>query len=233
MTQFSLDYPDYVRTFASTRDLLYVKLSSNINAPEVSPVIAVGNLPYIGVKMLGQLQAVRFNFEWFFDAAGTSLSTNDIIDIRDTVTFDQTIPVKGLFLKITATPFGGASSTYTLSVFGAPNPYVTNETNRFALLDQENPRIIVPGTTGPVALTRMYAGLASWANFSDATNFIVQLEYIAADGTVRHLLRNDQTSPKSPQWLVLAPMPMQITYINNDGVSRNFWHALTGRTFNV
>ncbi|HEU5219176.1 MAG TPA: hypothetical protein VFU23_10985 [Gemmatimonadales bacterium] len=233
MTQFSLDYPDYVRVFASTRDLLYVKLSSNIAAPEQSGVIACGNLPYIGFKLLGQLNAVSINIEWFFDSAGTQLSTNDVIDIRQGVTFDQTIPVKGVYVRFTATPFGGANSTYTLAVFGSATPYTSNETNRFVLLDQENPRSIAPGVTGPVALTRMYAGLASWTHFSTALDWVVQLEYIAADGTVRHLLRINQNTPTGPQFLMLAPMPMQITYINNDAAAKNFYHALTGRAFNV
>lgn len=228
----SLDYPDYTRVFAAARNLLYLKLSSAIVAPEVSGALAVGNMHSIGLRILANVNHVRITVDWFFDAAFASLVTTDKIEIRQGGTYDQTITCKGAFARITATGLPAGSCTYTLVVYEAPFDFTSQLTPNDNVLLNADTVTVLAGLTTPFEATRVMTGPAQFFGMSiGATTWTIRVQSIDGSGAIKTFLRIDQTMPTNEHTLYLPACTARITIQNADAVDRNFLFNLSAKPF--
>src|SRR5262245_48303061 len=198
MTQAILEYPDWIRTFSNARELLYLILAKAIVANDPSPPIPTGNHPHVNIRAIGNVNNTTLLCEWFLDAALTLFTASDTIDVRAGSFFDQTIPVKGAFLRITAQPKPAGTCTYTLVVYSMPHATVSHSTIATSTLLTLNPQNVGAGATvGPTEISREYAGPAVFTVNHDmlaGEAWNVTLESIDAGGVVRLIRRLNQNS---------------------------------------
>jgi hypothetical protein len=227
-----LDYPDYTRTFASARNLLDVILSKAITASDVSGAIATGNIHSVGCRIIANVTHVRITLDWFVDQALTSKTSTDVIDVRQGQLFDQTIPVKGAYLRRTADGFPGAACTYSLLLYEMPTGAVPHNDTTTTVLFNSNGTSRPAGVSGPFEAGRVYAGNAvGFVSSDSAAAWSLLIETIQADATVRLLARIDNTSPRIPFLIHCPPLTTRWTLNNGAAGNQLFWISLVALPF--
>lgn len=224
-----LGYPDYRHTFAAARQLLYQDVANSISAPLVSPAIPIGNLSDIGIFLLATTNHVRVSFDWFLDQALTMQITTDNVEVRGTKVFDQTIRVKGSFLRITITPFGGPPSVYSLSVYEAAGPAMSQRNAAGNNIISQDGVSVAATTTTTLDAGFVAGGLGAFLAYSsDATTWAVILRSIGADGATRIYSRvNQAAASQGPQVIATPNTLMQVQFVNGDASARTFFAYLS------
>ena len=218
-----LGYPDYVRTFATSRQLLFLDFNVTFGAVQVSGAINTGNTHSIGIRSVNSANHLRITIDWFLDSALTALITSDVIDTRQSIPFDQTVTVKGPFARVTRTPFGGASSTWSLLIYEAPYESVTQQAPTANLIMAANGTNVAASTTITQDSNRVWAGPATLTMFfTTTTSWDMTLFSLQADGTLIALARADDTHIINCQNIYLPTTPLRISVHNGDGGAAHF-----------
>lgn len=223
-----LDYPDFIHTFAAARNAFINDVGIVINANNVYPTFATGNLHSLGILFQDTNNHARLQILWFLDQAMTALLTQDQVDLRQNSTFDQSIPVKGSYCQITVIPFGGVSSTYNLRVYEMPTDALSQRASRENMLFFNNGVSVPATTTTTITATRVAAAEAAVMMYSsDAAAWSCQMKATDSAGSVFTLSRSDNKFPIVGNTLFLPACVVSIDLTNGDAAPRTFWAQIT------
>jgi hypothetical protein len=222
--------PDWFRTFATSRTIFARQIANSISSPLTLPVLALANMENVGIYFQGIINPGQIIFQWFEDQALTLSLTTDVIEVIAGTSFDQTIPVKGPFATLQINPQGATPFTYTLIVYEAPHPAITQPFATGNLLIEED-GVSVPATsTTTVTASRVYCGPISIIAYSvDAASFSVDVQAQRAGGAIHSLSRVDQVSPRTHHLLYTPAIPLVINMNNHDAAARQFYVFVTAK----
>jgi hypothetical protein len=216
--------PDWLRTYAAAR-VVFVN-DGNVQA---NPVVrhgplAVANISYLGIQCTAQsASGILLLIEWFIDSAMTILITFDEVDVNNGGLFDQTIPVKGPYCRVSAFAEPAGPVTYSLVVYESSESSISQRGETDNILIATNSQSV--GANGATTLStgRVWSGPASLQAYSDnATTWNVDLEYVTTGGTTQSFLHLNQALPVQVHQIYLPPAPIKVALRNFDASARNF-----------
>lgn len=216
--------PDWLRTYAAARVVLVNDAGIQANPSVVHGPLAVANMGYLGIFLMAQSSAgILLVIEWFIDSAMTIRITVDQVDASVSADFDQSIPVKGPYCRITAFAEPVAPVTYTLIVYESSEPFISQRSETDNILLAGNNNSVPANGAATLTPSRVWAGPASFQGYSDnATTWNIDLEYVTTSGTTQSFLHLNQALPVQVHQIFLPTAPVKVAIRNFDASARNF-----------
>jgi hypothetical protein len=222
--------PDWIRTFATSRTILTRQIAASVSVNTTFPVFAFANMDTIGISFQGIINPGQLILQWFQDAAMTQSLVVDEIEVLQGQTFDQTIPVKGPFAALTISPQGGTPFIYTLIIWEAPSPAITQPFPNANVIMSSSATSVGAGATVTVRPVVVMAGPATFLAYSDnAAAWNTELLFERAGGATGLMIHLNQAVPIKVHATYLPTCPARIDLRNFDGAARNFIYALVAK----
>lgn len=223
-------FPDWQRTFSAARNVLVNVGPKAIVANDVSAIIPVVNMASLLIDFQTSINNGTLVVIWYIDAGGTIETTQDVIDVRTNVYYEQTITVKGPFVQFTVEPKPAGSCTYFLRVSEAASDSVSQVDASDSILIATEQVSIAAGATRIDRPGRVLAGPASFFAVSlDAAAWqsVLSCEF-ADNGTLDWGFISPKTQITT-QGVYLPSVPVRVDTTNNDGVARTFIITVTAK----
>jgi len=222
-------YQDFNRVFAGAQNQLLQVLGSTIAAPTVLGTFTTVNLHSIGISLLPTANHIQLTIEWFATFPIGVQTTSDAIFIRANGVFDQTVTVKGAFCRITATPFGGATSTYSVIVYEATSSSIAHTQVQDSILTQFQVFNVNAGAVASVEPTRVIAGPAVWFAASLAATWFARIEAITVTGAFVLIDKVTQAESGQNRSLFLPMCTLRVRIDNTSAANANFDLSLNAK----
>lgn len=223
-------YPDWNRTFASSRILFDQELALSINGVVNRGPFFVGNSHSVGLKIVGTTNHVGCQLKWAQDSAGTIQTFRDSIDVRAGALFQQTVTCKAPWLNVTLLPFGGPPSVFDFTLTESPYEFVGNNSSDTAIVMAQS--VNIPGTTTDIKeSTKILAAPAVFSIIGfGATNWSAVISSIDAQGNTDRMIQVDQSSPHQPFPFYLPALGVQVAVTNSDAGAHLFDYQIVAKT---
>lgn len=223
-------YPDWNRTFASSRVLFDQELGLSINGAVNRGPFFVGNSHSVALLVKGTTNHVGCQLKWSQDAAGATPTFRDSIDVRQGCLFQQTVTAKAPWLNVTLLPFGGPPSVFDFTLTESPYEFVGNFSSDTAIIIAQTPNVGAGATDTQIA-TKILAAPAVFSIVGfGVTNWSAVISSIDAQGNLDRMIQVDQSSPHVPFQLYLPAIPIQVAVTNNDAAPHQFDYQVVAKT---
>jgi hypothetical protein len=223
-------FPDWQRTFAAARNVLVNIGPRAIVAPDVTGPIPTVNMKSILIDLNTSVNNASLLIEWFIDKAATVSLTQDVIDVRTNIFFEQTVAVKGPFARFTVEPMPGATCTYFLLVSESADNNISQVDADHNILIQTEEVSIAAGATRTDRPIHVMAAPASFFAFSlDAASWECLLSIERADNSTSLFAYASNKTTPLPQSIYLPACPFRVDTTNHDGAARTFIIAVLAK----
>jgi len=206
--------PDFLPQLASS-NIQVIRKSESIAALTTYPIVYVGNIPYMYVRISAAV-AMNLGIAWFADSAGSQSLFGDVVTTNATAADAIVcIPVRGPYVKFTVER-GVYPGTINLDAFA-----VFSRFNVYAGTDGENILVSADGTsiaansTASFLATTVRAGRISWTcEVENSASFLARLYCTDFTGTI-HLLDAMREGARGMSRQTYAPaLPLHV-FVNN------------------
>lgn len=215
-------YQDWGRSFATSRFLNIPSLGGLIAGATVYGPFTTVNIDSLGIRAIAIVGHGSITLDWYADEGLTVFITSDKISVRQGGTFDQSVVVKGSFLKVTATPAPAANWTFTLVIYETTRSVIPSLSSVDNLLLFNVNVVLGAGSGTTIEAPRVVAAEATWTVFSPGADWNATLEAFDETGTGFRVDQYDQTRNKERRLVYLPPCTVRVGLVNNAAVAAGF-----------
>lgn len=211
-----IGYPDWRRSFATARFFDILAFNTTITQSTNFGPFPVANIDSIGVRCFALTGHGLLTLEWFADEALTFFLSGDQISLREGCAIDQSIVVKGAFLRVTVANVEPADWELTLVLYETTRSVISmSDPTDNVLISQVN-QVVAGGATATWDGLRIYSAEAVWSVRSNGTNFNVNLNHVDHIGNVTRIDQFSQANTQLSRIIFLSPCMSRINYVNGD-----------------
>lgn len=228
-TPLSVGYPDYRRSFATSRFFTTVANAVAFNSTTVFGPYSTVNMDSIAFSALTAGGRGLITLGWFFDIGLTQNITSEQISLIDPNVFEQSIVVKGPFLSVTIAPFAPTPFTLTLVLYETTRSVIPSPTPQTNVLFYANAIPVGAGATVTTQIDQVWCGEISWQPTSSLVTYAVHIDAVSVSALTQQLDFVDQTFPKSMRTIFLPPCTCNVVVTNTSGGAGNVGVRMTAR----
>lgn len=219
MTDPGVGYPDWRRSFASSRFYEQVFNAQVVTGAGVaSAFFPTANAELLAVFINVGGNDVTATIQFASTDTGTGQSSTDQIEISNGTAFHQSVSVKGPFMRVNLLRPAGADAVVDVLVYELPQPYIAQQTSMRTVL------LSATGVAAPVGSTLFTAttvicGEALWVVRSALATYTATLQMRSAGGGLTNIDRKVATDPGLPRSTFLPPAIARIDFNNTTGAA--------------
>jgi hypothetical protein len=219
---------DWNTTFASAKSVLLHFQGRTLNGSESFGPFTVGNFHSVGLQCDASSNNINVLLQWFIDQAMTIELTRDQIEAVQFNTFDQTIVVKGPFLKVTVQALPVNPAIYDMLLYEATDSSTPQRFPTDNLLLEVNGLSVAASSIQTRFASKVYLGPASLVAYSsDGTSWFIEVLALRAGNITEFISRIDNTFPKAHHQLYLPSCTVQVNMHNLDASARTFYVGMS------
>jgi len=182
---------------------------------------------FLGVRLFSNVNHGLLQLEWFNDQALTQFLTVDQVNIRQGGVFDQSLAVKGNFVRITVVAGSAGNWTITLLLYETSTATISQLTPTQNVLASRQFNVNA-GATDTFNVPNVMVGPAFfYANASIVTTWFVIVSSIDHNGNLTRLYTVGNALGPPPIILYLPATNIQIALTNLAAFAGLFEYALT------
>lgn len=222
-------YRDWARSFATSRFWQLPYFVTTITGSSVAGIFTTVNIDSLGVRLFALTGGGELVLDWFADQALTQFVTTDTLNMLGGDTFDQSVVVKGAFLRVTATPVPASNWTLTLVLYETTRSVIPQTTSRANVLIRQLGTAVGASTFVEVESGRVWPGEVYWLAGSALATWSAELRHVDHLGGVRTIDVIRSTDAVQNHNLYLAAEHSRIRFTNSTAVAGTFDTFLIAR----
>lgn len=231
MSIVPLGFPDFARRSARSDELLYDAAIGPDEPNDQTDLFSVGGANSLGINAFGTSGALRYEFDWYMDAAQTFYLGTQIVHLSDGREFTGSIPCIGPYVQVTTFGPGGVGShSFTLWTVFSSGPH-SMEVASMQLVSRDGVNVAAGGNTSETSQV-VWAGYATINIATALATWRVTVQARRYDGTLFNLYRFTQVGGLTQTHQIALPMQnVVVTFFNDTAGAGLAYVYLNGANF--